>query len=101
MQLPQDSRWKDETIESLSLAVRTYNCLRRANIISVSELAAKTRGELLAIRGMGVTSVRDVEKSLMDCGLRLGVRVAGIAAMQRSERNLSQNCLNNISSEAS
>lgn len=76
---------KSLTIDDLDLTVRAYNCLRREGIVHVCNLLAKTREELLTIRGMGVTSVRDIEKALTNLGLHLGMRDADLADARRSE----------------
>ena len=82
---PDQAGAKSLTIDDLALTNRAYNCLRRERIVHVFNLVAKTREELLTIRGMGVTSVRDIEKALTNLGLHLGIQDADPAAARRSE----------------
>ena len=60
-------------IDKLDLTVRSYNCLRRAGITSVGALVRKTPAELMSIKGMGITSVRDVERALAELDLRIAM----------------------------
>ncbi len=61
-------------IEELSLDVRAYNCLMRAEIKLVGDLVEKTEDELRAIRGMGNKSIRVIDRALHEVGLRLGMQ---------------------------
>lgn len=76
---------KSLTIDDLDLTNRAYNCLRREGIVHVCNIVAKTREELMTIRGMGVTSVRDIEKALTNLGLHLGMRDVGLTELRHSE----------------
>lgn len=53
-----------DPIDNLDLNVRTYNCLKRANINTVGELTCKTRSELFQLRNLGKRSLDDLEKRL-------------------------------------
>ena len=59
------------SIEDLDLSVRSYNCLCRGGIKSVSELISKTRSELLQLRNFGEMQADEVEEKLKAKGLRL------------------------------
>ncbi|MCX6388931.1 MAG: DNA-directed RNA polymerase subunit alpha [Solirubrobacterales bacterium] len=54
----------DILIEELDLGVRSYNCLKRANINTVGELVTKSRSELAAIPNFGSKSIDEVEETL-------------------------------------
>ncbi len=75
-----------ESVESLDLSLRLYNSLRREGIHTVTDLAGRTREQLLAIEGVGPASVEEVRQKLADRGLTLrdspvsGNGVAGTAA---------------------
>jgi len=66
-----DQADQDQALESLNLTVRSYNGLRREGIDTVSDLAARTREELLAIDNIGPASVEEISQKLADRGLTL------------------------------
>lgn len=59
------------TIEDLDLSVRSYNCLRRAGIRTISELISKTENELYHIRNMGKKSLKEIKEKLISNGFTL------------------------------
>jgi len=59
------------TIEELDLSVRSYNCLKRAGINTVEDLAAKTEEEMMKVRNLGRKSLEEVLNKLTDLGLSL------------------------------
>jgi len=59
------------TIEELDLSVRSYNCLKRAGINNVEDLASKTEGDMMKVRNLGRKSLEEVLKKLTDLGLTL------------------------------
>lgn len=61
----------DRTIDEMDFTVRTYNCLKRANITRVSELITKTPSELMQVRNMGRKSLDEIVKKLSELGLSL------------------------------
>ena len=58
-------------IEVLDLSVRSYNCLKRANINTVGELTLKTEKELMRIRNLGRKSLKEIIQKLEERGLYL------------------------------
>ena len=62
----------DMTIEDLDLSVRSYNCLKRAGINTVQELASKTEQEMLKVRNLGRKSQEEVKIKLQE--LELGFK---------------------------
>jgi uncharacterized protein len=79
----------DQSVESLNLSLRSYNSLRREGIHTLSDLAGRTREQLLAIENIGPASVEEIRQKLADRGLTLsdspasGNGVAGSAAGRR------------------
>ena len=65
------SKVLDMTIEDLDLSVRSFNCLKRANINTVAELTAKTEDDMMKVRNLGRKSLEEVKKKLEDLGLSL------------------------------
>jgi len=61
----------DTPIDELQLSVRSFNCLKNANISTVRELVAKSKGELLTTKHFGRLSLAEIEKVLASMGLRL------------------------------
>lgn len=59
----------DMTIEELDLSVRSYNCLKRAGIQTVQELAQKTEDEMIKVRNLGKKSLKEVKEKLQELGL--------------------------------
>lgn len=61
----------DKKIEDLDLSVRSYNCLKRANINTVGELTQKTEEEMMKVRNLGRKSLKEVIQKLNEIGLEL------------------------------
>lgn len=61
----------DKKIEDLDLSVRSYNCLKRANINTVGELTQKTEEEMMKVRNLGRKSLKEVVQKLREIGLDL------------------------------
>ena len=59
----------DMTIEELDLSVRSYNCLKRAGIQTVQELANKTEDDMIKVRNLGKKSLKEVKEKLLELGL--------------------------------
>ncbi len=59
----------DTTIEEMNLSVRSYNCLKRANIQNVRDLVAKTKDDMGKVRNLGVKSLDEIVQKLADLGL--------------------------------
>lgn len=59
------------TIEELDLSVRSFNCLKRANINTVADLVSKTEDEMIKVRNLGRKSLEEVKLKLAQMGLSL------------------------------
>lgn len=59
------------TIEEMDLSVRSYNCLKRANIHTVEDLTKKTEEDMLKVRNLGKKSLVEVIYKLESLGLKL------------------------------
>ena len=70
---PTDSKSKvlELTIEELDLSVRSFNCLKRANINTVEDLISKTEDEMMKVRNLGRKSLEEVINKLAMMGLSL------------------------------
>ncbi|MCI9468803.1 MAG: DNA-directed RNA polymerase subunit alpha [Oscillospiraceae bacterium] len=70
VETPKD-KLLDMTIEELDLSVRSFNCLKRANINTVEDLINKTQDEMIKVRNLGRKSLEEVEHKLAQLGLSL------------------------------
>lgn len=59
------------TIEELDLSVRSFNCLKRANINTVADLIGKTEEDMMKVRNMGRKSLEEVQNKLAMMNLSL------------------------------
>lgn len=59
----------DMTIEELDLSVRSYNCLKRAGIQTVQDLAAKSEDDMIKVRNLGKKSLKEIKEKLVELGL--------------------------------
>ena len=66
---PVVNKFNDMTIEELDLSVRSYNCLKRANIQTVQELILRTEDDLSKVRKMGKKSIKEVKDKVANLGL--------------------------------
>ena len=68
---PPRDKVLEMTIEELDLSVRSFNCLKRANINTVEDLVGKTQDEMIKVRNLGRKSLEEVEHKLAMMGLSL------------------------------
>jgi DNA-directed RNA polymerase subunit alpha len=64
-----------KSVEELELSVRSYNCLKNANIQSIAELVQKNDGEMLRTRNFGRKSLNEIKEILEEMGLSLGIKL--------------------------
>ena len=64
----------DKSVEELELSVRSYNCLKNANIRTIRELVQKTEAEMLRTKNFGRKSLNEIKEILQQMGLGLGMR---------------------------
>jgi DNA-directed RNA polymerase subunit alpha len=64
----------DKSVEELELSVRSYNCLKNANIRTIRELVQKTESEMLRTKNFGRKSLNEIKEILTSMGLSLGMR---------------------------
>ena len=65
----------DKSVEELELSVRSYNCLKNANIRTIRELVQKSEGEMLKTKNFGRKSLNEIKEILSTMGLSLGMRL--------------------------
>ena len=65
----------DKSVEELELSVRSYNCLKNANITTIRELVEKSEPEMLRTKNFGRKSLNEIKEILLVMGLSLGMRL--------------------------
>src|SRR5213083_739202 len=65
----------DKSVEELELSVRSYNCLKNANIRTIRELVQKTEAEMLKTKNFGRKSLNEIKEILQSMGLSLGMKL--------------------------
>jgi DNA-directed RNA polymerase subunit alpha len=65
----------DKSVEELELSVRSYNCLKNANIRTIRELVQKSEAEMLKTKNFGRKSLNEIKEILHSMGLSLGMRL--------------------------
>jgi len=65
----------NKSIEELELSVRSYNCLKNANIQTIGELVTRTEAEMLKTKNFGRKSLNEIKEILADMGLSFGMRI--------------------------
>jgi len=63
------------SVEELELSVRSYNCLKNADIKTIGELVQKSEGEMLKTKNFGRKSLNEIKDILSDMGLSFGMRL--------------------------
>jgi superfamily II DNA or RNA helicase len=75
----------DIPVEELQLSIRSYNCLKRADINTLLDLAGKTEEDLFEIKNFGQKSIDEVRQALERCGLSLPFRSEDILDLSTRE----------------
>ena len=64
-----NSKILETSIDDLDFSVRAYNCLKRANILTLNDLVEKSENEMMKIRNLGKKSLKEVIDKVKDMGL--------------------------------
>ena len=65
----------NRSVEELELSVRSYNCLKNANIQTIGELIQKTENDMLKTKNFGRKSLNEIKEILSSMGLGLGMKI--------------------------
>ncbi len=76
-ELEEIRKYLDKTVNELELSVRAANCLRSANIKTISELVQKSEAEMLKYRNFGKKSLEEIKVVLTSMNLRFGMNLDG------------------------
>jgi DNA-directed RNA polymerase subunit alpha len=63
------------SVEELELSVRSYNCLKNADIKTIGELVQKTEAEMLKTKNFGRKSLNEIKEILSEMGLSFGMKL--------------------------
>jgi len=73
------------SVDELELSVRSYNCLKNANIQTIGELVQKTDAEMLKTRNFGKKSLNEIKSILTEMGLSLGMKLENFPPKQQED----------------
>jgi len=62
----EDNPILKEPIEELDLSVRSYNCLKRADIQTIGDLVSKTEDDIIIIKNLGRRSLKEIKEKLLE-----------------------------------
>ena len=65
----EENQYENISIEELDLSVRSYNCLKRDDIHSVSELTNRTEEDMMKVKNLGKKSLKEIKEKLAAIGL--------------------------------
>src|SRR5215470_5449985 len=74
----------NKSVDEMELSVRSYNCLKNANIRTIGELVQKTEAEMLKTKNFGRKSLNEIKEILGSMGLSLGMKLDNFAQPQNS-----------------
>jgi DNA-directed RNA polymerase subunit alpha len=77
-QATEDERLLDQlnrSVDELELSVRSYNCLKNANIKTIGDLVTKSEAEMLKTKNFGRKSLNEIKDILAEMGLALGMNI--------------------------
>ncbi|HSR53826.1 MAG TPA: DNA-directed RNA polymerase subunit alpha [Acidobacteriota bacterium] len=69
------NEYLNKSVEELELSVRSYNCLKNANIRTIGELVQRTEAEMLKTKNFGRKSLNEIKEILADMGLQFGMKM--------------------------
>ncbi len=64
-----------KSVDELELSVRSYNCLKNANIHTLAELVSKTEHEMLRTKNFGRKSLNEIKEIMQSMGLHFNMRI--------------------------
>ena len=71
----QGSEILSRSVEELELSVRSYNCLKNANIQTIGDLVVKTEAEMLRTKNFGRKSLSEIKEILGTLGMSFGMKI--------------------------
>jgi DNA-directed RNA polymerase subunit alpha len=71
------------SIDELELSVRSYNCLKNADIKTIADLVVRSESEMLKTKNFGRKSLNEIKELLSEMGLSLGMKIEGLLEPQQ------------------
>ena len=65
----------NRSVDEMELSVRSYNCLKNANIGTIGDLVQKTEPEMLRTKNFGRKSLNEIKEILSGMGLGFGMKI--------------------------
>jgi len=84
----ESAQWWDKlnkSVDEMELSVRSYNCLKNANIRTIGELVQKTEAEMLKTKNFGRKSLNEIKEILATMGLSLGMKLDNYPGAPQSQ----------------
>jgi DNA-directed RNA polymerase subunit alpha len=72
-----------KSVDEMELSVRSYNCLKNANIRTIGELVQKTEAEMLKTKNFGRKSLNEIKEILAGMDLALGMKLDDLPQLQK------------------
>ena len=72
-----------KSVDEMELSVRSYNCLKNANIRTIGELVQKSEAEMLKTKNFGRKSLNEIKEILSGMGLSLGMKLDDYPQLQK------------------
>ncbi len=76
----------NRSVDELELSVRSYNCLKNADIKLIGDLVSRTEGEMLKTKNFGRKSLNEIKETLSEMSLSLGMTIESLPSRQDLER---------------
>jgi DNA-directed RNA polymerase subunit alpha len=74
-----------KSVDEMELSVRSYNCLKNANIRTIGDLVQRTESEMLKTKNFGRKSLKEIKEILTTMGLSLGMKLDSYPQPQNQE----------------
>ncbi len=74
-----------KSVDEMELSVRSYNCLKNANIRTIGDLVQRSEGEMLKTKNFGRKSLNEIKEILSSMGLSLGMKLDSLPQTQKQE----------------
>jgi DNA-directed RNA polymerase subunit alpha len=71
----QSNELLNRSVDEMELSVRSYNCLKNANISTIGDLVQKTEAEMLRTKNFGRKSLNEIKEILTSMGLGFGMKI--------------------------
>jgi DNA-directed RNA polymerase subunit alpha len=78
----------NRSVEELELSVRSYNCLKNANIQTIGDLVQKSEAEMLRTKNFGRKSLNEIKEILSTLGLGFGMKFDAQGRLMASSGSL-------------